>query len=144
MIKVLPSTVLDELLSINKEIKYAYQLKEMFLDIINHATYETAKTELENFIDICKCSELEEFIEASSTINNWLEYICNSFLDEIYSNGFTEGTNNKIKVIKRIGFGYKNFNFFRKRILYIFNNKIGGGRGKKDNKKTNKKEIGNS
>ena len=139
MIKVLPSTVLDELLSINEEIKYAYQLKEMFLDIINHATYETAKTELENFIDICKCSELEEFIEASSTINNWLEYICNSFLDERYSNGFTEGTNNKIKVIKRIGFGYKNFNFFRKRVLYIFNNKIGGSRGKKDNKKTNKK-----
>ncbi len=30
MIKVLPSTVLDELLSINEEIKYAYQLKEMF------------------------------------------------------------------------------------------------------------------
>lgn len=52
MIKVLPSTVLDELLSINEEIKYAYQLKEMFLDIINYITYETAKTELENFIDI--------------------------------------------------------------------------------------------
>ena len=49
MIKVLPSTVLDELLSINEEIKYAYQLKEMFLDIINHATYETAKNELEEF-----------------------------------------------------------------------------------------------
>jgi len=34
-----------------------------------------------------------------------------------------EGLNNKIKVIKRIGFGYKNFDFFRLRLLYILNNK---------------------
>ena len=45
-------------------------------------------------------------------------------IDKRYTNGFTEGTNNKIKVIKRNAFGYKNFNFFRKRILYIFNKKI--------------------
>ena len=69
-------------------------------------------------------------IEAAWTINNWLEYIVNSFIDERYTNGFTEGTNNKIKVIKRNAFGYKNFSFFRKRILYIFNNKIGGGKKK--------------
>lgn len=67
-------------------------------------------------------------IEAASTISNWLEYIVNSFIDKRYTNGFTEGTNNKIKVIKRNAFGYKNFAFFRKRILYIFNNKIGGGK----------------
>ena len=144
MVKMLPSTVLDELLGINNEIKYAYQLKEVFLDIINHSNYERVKTELKNYIDVCRNSGLNEFKEVSNTIENWLEYIVNSFIDKRYTNGYTEGTNNKIKVIKRIGFGYKNFNFFRKRILYIFNNKIGGDRGKKDNKKTNKKEIENS
>ena len=40
--------------------------------------------------------------------------------------GYTEGTNNKIKVIKRIAFGYKSFELFRGRILYIFNGKISG------------------
>ena len=44
-------------------------------------------------------------------MENWLPYIVNSFIDKRLSNGFTEGLNNKIKVIKRVGFGYKNFDF---------------------------------
>ena len=36
--------------------------------------------------------------------------------EQVNTNGYTEGTNNKIKVIKRNAFGYKNFQFFRKRI----------------------------
>lgn len=54
------------------------------------------------------------------------EYILNSYIDERYSNGYTGGTNNKIKVIKRIAFWYKSFELFRGRILYIFNSKIIG------------------
>lgn len=61
--------------------------------------------------------------ETANTIENWLEYICNSFIDKRFSNGFTEGLNNKIKVIKRVGFEYKDFDFFRLRLLYILNNK---------------------
>ena len=32
---------------------------------------------------------------------------------------FEEGLNNKIKVIKRVAFGYRNFRFFRLRLMYI-------------------------
>ena len=67
-----------------------------------------------------------EFVESAGTISRWKEYILNSFIDERYSNGYTEGINNKIKVIKRIAFGYKSFELFRGRILYIFNGKISG------------------
>ena len=35
----------------------------------------------------------------------------------IYSNGITEGFNNKIKVLKRNAYGYRNFDNFRKRIM---------------------------
>lgn len=45
--------------------------------------------------------------------------IVNSFIGERFLNGFTEGLNNNIKVIKRVTFGYKNFEFLRLRILYI-------------------------
>ncbi len=138
MVEILPGIVLKELLDINDEIKRAYQLKELFLDIINHSTYETIEEQLTNFIDICVSSNISEFIEASGTIYNWLEYICNSFIDKRYSNGFTEGTNNKIKVIKRNAFGYKNFSFYRKRILYISNARLGGSNGKNNNKKIKK------
>ena len=131
MVKVLPGEVLMKLKEISDELKRGYELKELFLDIINHASIKEAKVQLINWIDLCKESRIEEFIEASKTIENWLEYIVNSFIDERYSNGYTEGINNKIKVIKRNGFGYKNFEFFRKRVLYIFNGKLGGGKNNK-------------
>ena len=138
MVEILPGDVLRELLAINEEIKRAYHLKELFLDIINHSTYETIEEQLTNFIDICVNNNISEFIDTSGTIYNWLEYICNSFIDKRYSNGFTEGMNNKIKVIKRNAFGYKNFSFYRKRILYISNAKVGGSNGKNNNKKIKK------
>ena len=36
------------------------------------------------------------------------------------TNGFTEGCNNKIKVLKRNAYGLKNFKRFRNRILFMF------------------------
>lgn len=127
-VRILPGEIIQEILSISDELKRGYQLKELFLDIVHHAPYEDAKRQLRDFIDLCRESKIEEFIEASNTIENWLEYIVNSFIDKRYTNGFTEGTNNKIKVIKRVAFGYTNFKFLRKRILYIFNQRLSGGR----------------
>jgi len=50
-------------------------------------------------------------------LNNWEEYILNSF-DCPYSNGFTEGINNSTKALKRATFGMPNFHNFRARILH--------------------------
>ena len=49
-----------------------------------------------------------------------LEYVKNG-LRYPYNNGRIEGLNNKIKVIKRIAFGYRSFYHFRNRILISFN-----------------------
>ena len=43
----------------------------------------------------------------------------------LYTNGFTEGFSNKIKVLKRNAYGYRNFERFRKRILHMFKYKSG-------------------
>lgn len=133
MVQKLPIDILNEILAVSDELDRGYQLKELFLDIVKHATYENVKEQLLVWIDLCKESNIPEFIEASKTINNWLEYIVNSFMDKRYTNGFTEGLNNKIKVIKRNAFGYKNFYFFRLRLLYILKGTI-SGRGKKNDK----------
>lgn len=131
IIEILKYDLREKLLEISDELKRGYQLKELFLDIINHATYDNCKEELLAWVELCRESKIEEFIEASNTIDNWLEYICNSFIDKILTNGYTEGINNKIKVIKRVGFGYKDFDFFRLRILYILNGKIYGNSKKR-------------
>ena len=80
---------------------------------------------------MCEESKIPEFIETSKTIKNWLIYIVNSFIDKRYSNAYTEGLNNKIKVIKRNAYGYKNFDFFRLRLLYILNQTLSGRSKKK-------------
>ena len=129
----LPKTILNEMLSISDELDRGYDLKELFLDIVNNSTYETAEQDLLIWIDLCKESKIPEFIEASSTIENWLPYIVSSFIDKRYNNAYTEGLNNKIKVIKRNAYGYKNFIFFRLRLLYILNGTL-SGRSKKNDK----------
>ncbi|NLR19701.1 transposase, partial [Lactobacillus sp. LC28-10] len=55
-------------------------------------------------------STLETLKEHHDEIKNTFNYP--------YSNGPLEGTNNKIKAIKRAGFGYKSFRKFRMRVLY--------------------------
>ena len=54
------------------------------------------------------------------SLNNYIDYTINALIYE-YSNGRLEGINNKIKVIKRIAFGYRSFYHFRNRILINLN-----------------------
>ena len=129
----LPKNILNEILSISDELNREYDLKELFLDIVDNSNYENAEVDLNIWIDLCKQSKISEFIEASKTIENWLPYIVNSFIDKRFSNAYTEGLNNKIKVIKRNAYGYKNFDFFRLRLLYILNGTL-SGRSKKNDK----------
>ena len=88
-IEMLPGDILKELLAIDEELKQGYYLKEQFLYVINKSTYETAEKDLLEWIDLCKESTIKEFINAYKTIENWLPYIVNSFIDKRYSNGFT-------------------------------------------------------
>jgi len=46
----------------------------------------------------------------------WQREIINYF-EYHYTNGFLEGKNNRIKVIKRVAYGYRNAANFRQRIL---------------------------
>ena len=126
MVDILKFDLREQLLRIHPELNQAYTLKELFLDIINHTDYEHAEKEFTEWINCCIDCGLEEFETAAKTIKNWLPYIVNSFIDKRFSNGFTEGLNNKIKVIKRIAYGYRNFEFFRLRLMYILNGKVSG------------------
>ena len=107
------------MLDIDKDLKNAYILKEEFLRIKYNVKYENAKEELDKWIKKCNDSEIPEMIDAAKTIENWEESIVNSFIDDRYSNGFTEANNNTIDKIVAQGYGYKNFKFFRLRALAI-------------------------
>lgn len=138
MVDILPVDILEDILKISSDLMEGYCLKEEFLDIIHHYNQMNIEEQINKWISKCIEKDIPEFIEAAKTISRWKEHILNSFIDERYSNGYTEGINNKIKVIKRIAFGYKSFELFRGRILYIFNGKISGVVRKKNDSKIKK------
>lgn len=117
---------LEDILNICPMLKAGYELKESFLEIINTATHKEAEELIRQWIDVCYDSDIEPFIEAASTIYNWLPYIVNSFIDKRYTNGYTEGINTKIKTHKRVAYGYQNFYTMRNRLLYILEDNIKG------------------
>lgn len=111
---------LNVMLYASKNIRIAHMLKEEFFEIMTAKDKTSAKTKLKFWILNAQNSGLERFISCANTMIHWTDGITNSF-DCPYTNGFTEGINNKIKVLKRNAYGYKNFSRFRNRILHIFN-----------------------
>lgn len=53
------------------------------------------------------------------TFKKYQKYIYNSFIYNGLTNGPLEGINNKIKVLKRNAYGYRNYSHFRDRILLM-------------------------
>lgn len=107
---------LDTLYAISPELKVGHQLKEQFRAIFELTDRDEAAQQMDAWIHQVETSELKAFQGFVTTLRNWRDYILNYF-HERWSNGFAEGMNNKIKLLKRRGFGYSNFDHFRLRVL---------------------------
>lgn len=102
----------------NEPIRIAYKLKEDFHDFLDAQDYFTAQNALAKWVKEAQESGLKEFRACLTAFNNWRQEILNAYYYG-FSNGPTEGINNKIKVIKRVSYGYRNFENFMRRILWI-------------------------
>ena len=68
-----------------------------------------------HWLKLVKASGLNEFNNFFTSFPAWMKQLTNAFLLP-YSNGYTERTNNKIKVLKQISYGLRHFGRFRVRI----------------------------
>ena len=105
------------LLAISSELEYAYELKNKFLELMHAPDSIVGKKLIAEWVYLAEKADLPEFLACTKAIHNWSDEILASF-DCPYTNGFTEGCNNKTKVLKRVSFGIRNFNRFRNRILH--------------------------
>lgn len=112
-------SAINSMMYISDELRAAYHLKEAFYEVLDAPNRAIAKRLMSDWILSAQDSGIPEYHSCSNTLINWQTGILNSF-DVPYSNGFTEGCNNKIKVLKRNAYGYRNFERFRKRILHMF------------------------
>lgn len=109
---------LNRMLNSSSELEKAWILKEKFYEIFRKVTRTEAKKELRDWLLLANQLSIHEFKHCITTFTNWRTEIAN-IIGENVSNGFIEGSNNKIKVLKRISFGVQNFKRFRNRILNL-------------------------
>lgn len=114
---------ISHMLSISKPLAQAYYLLHEFREFTKSETRTEAKKKLSDwFMHVGVCN-LPRFSKCVITFSQWTEEILNAY-DTGITNGYTEGCNNKIKVLKRNAYGVRDFQRFRKRILHIMNSPL--------------------
>ena len=110
--------VIQRLLAFNDDLKQAYRYYQDLILAINHRS----KDELNHLLAI-KWTQLPQSLQkVQRTLRRNRKEIITSFKYGDYTNGPVEGTNNKIKVIKRTAYGFRNFFNFRAQILLALPN----------------------
>ena len=111
-----------------KRFNYLSDEQKQAVNIMLYAspTLSLAHALKESFLKILDCKKREE---AKKSMSDWINFAYSVGIPQFekcaqnFTNGFTEGCNNKIKVLKRNAYGYKNFKRFRNRILHMYSYK---------------------
>jgi transposase len=99
------------------EVAIAYRVKERLRDFYRCVDTNEAEVVLSDLEAHClKKAMPPEIRRLGRTIRDWFDKICNFHIARV-SNGPTEALNNLVKRIKRIGFGFRNFENYRIRAL---------------------------
>jgi len=107
---------LQDLLSLNKNLYAAYLLKEQALDIFDEESQENATKRLKRWIENVKLSGIEQFQNVIKRIERYIYGIINYFKHKV-TNAQSEGFNNKINIIKRRAYGFRDLEYFKLKIL---------------------------
>lgn len=106
--------IVQFLVNTNKTLKATYQCYQGIINSIKQNDFNKFK----NIVLHKNKSISDKMKQALKLYKENINYIKNSFKYDI-NNGIIEGTNNLIKCIKRIAFGYKRFDHFVTRIFLI-------------------------
>jgi len=107
---------LNELMELNKKLYEAYLLKEQVLSIFDRRQKNVALERLQIWKENIKKSGIEEFRKLLKTFEHYLYGVENYFKHHV-TNGASEGYNNKINIIKRRSYGFKDIEYFKLKIL---------------------------
>lgn len=108
------------LINYSEDLRIAYREKEEMLEIIRMEDKNKAIEKLNNWVKRNLESHIIALKNCAKTYFNWIREIRNAIKVK-YSNGPMEGYNNKIKTLKRVAFGFRNFTHFKARILLMSN-----------------------
>jgi transposase len=110
--------LLNEALLMNKPLAEAYYLKEDLLQLWNEINYEDACIYLDNWLKRAWAASSEAMKKLANTIASHRSGILKWFQYQI-STGPVEGIINKIKVLKRKAYGFRDFDYFNLKIYAL-------------------------
>jgi transposase len=109
---------LERLESLNRPLYRAYLLKEDLRRFWRMPNQKAAKKFLGSWIARALASKLKHIVALAKSIRAHRRGLLSYFYHRI-STGPLEGMNNKIKVLKRQAYGYRDMDYFKLRLAFI-------------------------
>jgi transposase len=109
--------VLDRWLEENPVVKEVYQFKESMHRLYRIKGKNFARKVLIKITDQMALSKIPEIRKLRETIHRWRDEIL-MFFENGLTNGRTEGFNRVAKLIQRNAYGFRNFENYRRRLIY--------------------------
>lgn len=101
-------------------LKQAWIIKEKIVQIYLAGSEEEAKKRFNHIIMLLETPNYSRYLKVLlKTLKKWKKPILNYFKNKT-TNGFTEGCHTKIKMIKRVSFGFRNINNYIAKITLAF------------------------
>jgi len=111
---------LSMLLEANQVLLTTYLLRDEFRQVFAGFSARSKIIRLTKWIKRARAANIAELDKFVDSVESWRPYI-NNALRENASNSYSEGLNAKVRVIQRMAYGYKDFEYLRLKILQQFN-----------------------
>jgi len=105
-------------LSADPRLAHAWGLKEALREVYGKKRREEAAAALANWIEEAEKGDLRPFRRTAATLRRWQQEVLNYWRYPL-TNALVEGKHNRIKALKRRGYGYRNNRSFLLRILSL-------------------------
>lgn len=101
------------------DLKFYWFAKESLREMYKLTSRRQAEEKLTNLIRVMYKGRDSGLTNWADMLFNWQDEILN-FFDTKITNAYTEGVNTKLKLIKRIGFGFRNKEVYIKKAILAF------------------------
>ena len=116
-------TRLDNALDMNKPLSQTYYLKEQLREIWTQPNKQAAKKVMLDWVKQARESKVPQLTKMADTIMAYRTCIL-AWYDSLISTAKVEGINNKIKVMKRVAYGFRDERYFELRLYALHDCRI--------------------
>jgi transposase len=108
--------LIDKLRFANKEINCAMLMVEYFHKALDQKTVKDFRKVLGRWYQLCRNTRYEPFLKFAKLMRKYRKNV-EGYITSRLTTAVIEGLNNKIKVLRRMGYGYTNETSFMRKIL---------------------------